>query len=313
MIKIVFEQLSGLVKLDQNILNIVDHCVEVDLKGWHLLSISAVDTGYLQIKDIMIEEISISHMMLLMFLAESKQCTFGWVDNREFCMPLHPNYAVFRSVVFSNIDSGDYGSQIYEKYDFSLNKNPSLQHQYPKHIVDYFSQEVSPTWHKKYHKRSPWFLGPQIDHKKLSQEVKQVRHKFSQRTIKLDSYRGWSDTSLKFASVKQAQDIGLEYFSEILSQCKFTLIDNINISYLPPGGFINSHRDLALGEKARNKVYIPIDFAEGNYFKFLQGGYAQLDTSYATCLNTDCFLHAVVNDSDSGRLIIGCAGYPDWD
>jgi hypothetical protein len=313
MIKIIFEQAVGRVRLDQTIHDIVNHSVEIDLSGWHLLSISAFDTDHLQIKDIMIEGISIGHMMLIMFLAETKQCTFGWVDRREFCMPLHPNYAMFRSVVFFYIDQGDYGSQIYEQYDFSLNKNPLLQHQYPKHVVDYFLQETSPTWHKKYNKRSPWFLGPQIDCKKITQEIDQVKHKFSKRTIKLDSYLGWNDTFIKVNSIDEVRDAGLEYFSEILLQCKFTKLENINIGYLPPGGFINSHKDLMSGEKGRNKVYIPVDFSPGNYFKFSPGGYVELNTSYATCMNTDCFLHAVVNDSNSGRLIIGGTGYADWD
>ena len=313
MIKIVFEGKSGTVLLDQKLYTIVDHSVEFDCSGWHLLSISSASTDHLQIKDILIENISIGNMMLIMFLTESKECTFGWVDRRSFSMPLHPNYATFRKVIFSNITQGDFGNQIYQQYDFAFNSKVDLQKSYPKSIVDYFDEEISPVWHKKYSNRSPWFLGPAINRSRLADEINKVKHKFPARKINLDSYRGWEDSILKFSSIEEVKQFGLEYFSEILADCRFTELLTVNLGYLPPGGYINTHKDLSSSlKRIRNKVYIPIDFAPGNYYKFSPGGYVPLEQSHAICLNTDVFLHGVVNDSDSGRLIIGCNGYADW-
>lgn len=313
MIKIVFEESTGTVLLDQQLHHIVDHCVTIDVNGWHLLAISSADTDHLQIKDILIENISIGQMMLIMFLEQSKQCTFGWVDRRRFLIPLHPNYATFRKVVFSHIDQGDYGTQIYQKYDFAFNQNPQLIHQYPKSVMDFFSDVVGPVWHKKYSVRSPWFLGAKVDRNRLRREVDAVKHKFLPRDIRLDSYHGWADTILTVSTLKELKETGLEYLSEILTECRFHSLKSVNIGYLPPGGYINSHKDIKSGDTAKNKVYIPVEFDRGNYFKFSSGGYVPLDQPYAACLNTDLFVHSVVNDSQTGRLIIGCNGYANWD
>lgn len=313
MIKIVFEEESGTVLLDQKLYTIVDHGVEFDCSGWHLLSISSASADHIQIKDILIEGISIGHMMLIMFLTESKECTFGWVDRRPFSIPLHPNYATFRKVIFSNITQGDFGTQIYQQYDFALNSKIELQKSYPKFIVDYFDEEIAPVWHKKYSNRSPWFLGTVIDRSRLAAEIDTVKHKFPPRKINLDSYQGWVDSILKFSTIEEVKEFGLEYFAEILHDCRFVELLTVNLGYLPPGGYINTHKDLTSSSRVRNKVYIPVDFVPGNHYKFFPGGYVPLNEPNAICLNTDTFVHAVVNDSDQDRLIIGCNGYANWD
>lgn len=312
MIKIVFKEASGSLLIDSKLYHIHNNCVEFEISCWQLLCLSSYGQDHLQIEDILIEDVSIQHMKLLMFQQDSKECTFGWIDRRNFLIPLHPNYATFRSVVFSHINQGDFGSQIYRTYDFSLNNNPTLYHCYPKSIVDFFSQPTTPTWHKKFSQQSPWFLGPTFNRDRLLQEVIDIRHKFVSREIKSDSYNGWKDEVLKVDTLEKLYDHGLKYFSEILNQCKFTSLYNVTVGHLPPGGYINTHKDLQSGKLVRNKAYIPLEFTFENYFKFSPGGYVPLSEMCVPCLNTDSFLHGVINDSAHDRLVISCSGHAAW-
>lgn len=309
-----FKEPQGNILINEIFYCIDDHRVQLDLNEWTLVKIKSADSVDYQIDDILIEDMSISHMKFIIYNDLTKQCNFGWIGHTYQSIPLHPNYSIFRRTVLEFIDQGDFGkTDLYEKYDFGLNNNPILTHEFPKYIHDYFNEKISPTWHKRWKKSSPWFVGIEIDRMRLFNEAMACRGSFIPRKINADSYRGWKDTVLEVKSLLTLHNIGLRHFAEVLDACRFYEISTVNVGFLPSGGFIGSHKDINPGTKPTQKIYIPIEFTPGNYFKFNPGGYAPLELPNAMCMNTDECIHAVVNDSNEGRFIIGVKGLASWD
>jgi hypothetical protein len=308
-----FKEQSGDVFINEKVYAINNHCVNLTPTGWTLLKIKSTGDKSFNIADILIEQISISNMRLIMFNEVTGECNFGWIGNQNQIIPLHENYSIFRRTISQFIDQGDFGrADLYKKYDFGFRQTPVLTHTFPKHVQDYFQESVSPTWHKKWSKRSAWFTGFPIDKSRVLQEVIARRDLFVPRKINADSYAGWEDISIDIKSVSDLSKLGFTYLVEILRECKFEQMKGINFGFLPPGGFIDSHKDLKSGERETQKIYIPVDSAPGNYFKFIPGGYVPLESENVICVNTDECVHSVINDSDRGRFIVGLRGFASW-
>lgn len=102
----------------------------------------------------------------------------------------------------------------------------------------------------------------------------------------------------------------------LFEQLNLDKIIHAFIGILAPGEFIAPHTDQYTGfEFVINKyggcsqIYIPINFKEGNYFKFNNIGLLPLDKA-PLLINNHNFTHSVINNSNEYRFALAIVGTP---
>lgn len=81
-------------------------------------------------------------------------------------------------------------------------------------------------------------------------------------------------------------------------------INIVNFYVLPPGGYLFPHIDPTQGDKALNKIYIPLKWKEGNEFGFYKLGNAPFKQNRAYLINNYRYAHWVLNRSNEPRVVL---------
>jgi hypothetical protein len=81
-------------------------------------------------------------------------------------------------------------------------------------------------------------------------------------------------------------------------------INIVNYYVLPPGGYLFPHLDTTVGDKALNKIYIPLRWAEGNEFGFYKWGNMPVQEGKVYLINNYKYAHWVLNDSQEPRIVL---------
>ena len=81
-------------------------------------------------------------------------------------------------------------------------------------------------------------------------------------------------------------------------------INIVNFYVLPPGGYLFPHIDPCESAKALNKIYIPLQWSEGNEFGFYKWGNAPMVERTAYLINNYRYVHWVLNRSNEPRVVL---------
>ena len=81
-------------------------------------------------------------------------------------------------------------------------------------------------------------------------------------------------------------------------------INIVNFYVLPPGGYLFPHVDPTQGDRALNKIYIPLKWSEGNEFGFYKWGNVPIVESTAYLINNYRYAHWVLNRSNEPRVVL---------
>ena len=81
-------------------------------------------------------------------------------------------------------------------------------------------------------------------------------------------------------------------------------INIVNFYTLPPGGYLFPHVDPSIGNKALNKIYIPLLWEHGNEFGFYQWGNIPIHQGDVYLINNYRYAHWVCNKSNSYRVVL---------
>lgn len=312
--RIYFREESGNVLINDQQWDINNHCIDLDIPHkWQLLEFKS--DSYLKIVNIELDGQKIDHLLYIMF-DQNQRCTFGDLfEGSTHYLPIHPNYAIFRSTVCQQLPNGWYGEQIYEHFEFTIDKPIKFKTQQPKHIRDYFAIDTGAHWIKKYHKDSSWFFNE-------THNIKQIRESIDPNIFEIDppgadTNSNWTMRNIKNPSIIKLKQLGLTFLAELAIKHKFTEISSVSCNTLEPGGHIGIHVDntaelLKLGKPFRKKIYLSLDPSDQVYFKFATTGLVPMDTGKSLWVNTDGHVHAVVNDSTESRIIIAIAGNVKW-
>jgi hypothetical protein len=307
--KIYFRESSGNVIINNQSWTINDHCVELEIpQKWQLLEFQS--DSYIKILNIELDGQKIDHLLHIMF-NDDKRCTFGDIFKGTVqYLPIHPSYAVFRSTVSQQLPNGWYGKQIYDHFEFCLDKPVEFSSTQPKHIREFFAMDTGAHWIKRYGKNSSWFFNEKHNLDQLKQSIKVDL--FEIDTAGVDS-SGWTMRNLKEdVTIDKLKQLGLTFFADLAIKHKFTEITSISFNTLEPGGYIGMHADLSAGQPLRKKIYISLDPSNDVYFKFATTGLVPMNTHKSIWLNTDGHVHAVVNDSTLSRQVISISGNAKW-
>ncbi len=307
--KIIFRESSGNVIINNQLWSINDHCVELNIPHkWQLLEFQS--DSYIKILNVELDGQKIDYLLYIMF-DDDKRCTFGDISKGTTqYLPIHPNYAIFRSTVCQQLPNGWYGKQIYEHFEFCIDRPVTFSSTQPKHIQDYFAMDTGAHWIKKYHKDSSWFFNETHD-------VAQVKQSIDLSLFEIDAAggdtnSGWTMRTLKGVSIDKLKPMGLTFFYDLAVKHKFIRIPTLSCNTLEPGGHIGIHIDRGPDKPLRKKIYLSLDPSDDVYFKFSTTGLVPMNTQKSMWLNTDGHVHAVVNDSTTSRQVISICGDADW-
>lgn len=306
---IYFREQSGTVLINGQQWTIKNHCIEFDIpEKWQLLEFKS--NSHLKIENIELDGQKIDYLLLIMF-DQNKRCTFGDLfDGSTHYMPIHPRYAVFRSTVCQQIPNGWYGQQIYEHFDFAIDRPVEFKTPQPKHIRDYFALDTGAHWNKRYDENSSWFFNETHDIEKIRELIDPDLFEIDPPGA--DTNSKWTMRNLKDPSIKGLREIGLTFLADLAVKHKFTKISTVSCNTLEAGGHIGIHVDNTQGKSRRKKIYLNLDPSDDVYFKFSTTGLVPMNTQKSMWFNTDGHVHAVVNDGPTSRLMISIAGDADW-
>lgn len=308
--KIYFKQSSGNVLINEQQWAINNHCIELDIpQKWQVMEFKS--DSHLKIENVELDGQKIDYLLLIMF-DQNQRCTWGDLfEGSVHYLPIHPNYAVFRSTVCQQLPNGWYGKQIYEHFEFCIDKPVEFKTLQPKHIQDYFALDTGVHWIKKYHEDSSWFFNETHD---VSQTKQSINHDlFEIDPPGADTNSGWTMRNLHNPSIDELKRLGLTFVAEWAKKHNFTDIVTVGYHTLAPGGHIGIHVDNVADKPFRKKIYFSLDPSDDVYFKFATTGLVPMNTQKSIWLNADGHVHAVVNDSTMSREVITMSGYTDSD
>jgi hypothetical protein len=243
---------------------------------------------------------------------DDKRCTFGDIFKGTVqYLPIHPSYAVFGSTVSQQLLNGWYGKQIYDHFEFCIDKPTEFKTPQPKHIRDYFAMDTGAHWIKRYDKNSSWFFNETHD-------IDQIKQSINLDLFEIDTANGftssgWTMRNLQDVSIDKLNQLGMSFLVNMAAKHKFTKISSVSCNTLEPGGHIGIHVDSRSPDiPFRKKIYLNLNPGDGVYFKFATTGLVPMNTQKSMWINTDGHVHAVVNDSTMSRQIISICGDADW-
>lgn len=308
--QIIFEQPQGTVKINGEIKLILNGAVDISVsEHWQIIQFE-VDHVPLKIKNILLDQRPIDHLLYIMY-DQNNKCTFGDIFPNSICsMPIHPNYAIFRSLVCQQLSNGWYGKQIYHGHEFVLDRAITFRTAQPKHIQDYFQINTGPHWIKKWNEHSSWFFSDSIDLLALKDSV--LNFPFPEEEGSADTNFGWIMRNQTFENIKQLESVGLTLLAQIAQKANFVGKFSVSCNILKSGGHIGIHVDGNLLRPNRKKIYFNLDPSDDVYFKFASTGLVPMNHNKGLWINTDGHVHSVVNDSKKDRWMVSIAGTAVW-
>ena len=306
---IYFREQSGTVLINDKQWSINDHCVSIDIpEKWQLLEFKS--DSYIKILNVELDGQKIDHLLYIMF-DDDKRCTFGDIfEGTTQYLPIHPRYAIFRSTVSQDLPNGWYGKQIYEHFEFTIDRPVEFKSPQPKHMRDFFALDTGAHWIKKYDENSSWFFNETHDVEKIRESIDPDLFEIDPPGA--DTNSGWTMRNLKDPSIEGLREIGLTFLADLAVKHNFTSISSVSCNTLEPGGHIGIHVDNTQGENRRKKIYLNLHPSDDVYFKFSTTGLVPMNTQKSMWFNTDGHVHAVVNDGSDTRLMVSIAGDADW-
>lgn len=308
--QILFEQSQGTVKINGKNKNIINGTIDIIVdEQWQIMQFESED-AHLKIKNILLDQRPIDHLLYIIY-DQNHKCTFGDLfPNAIYSMPIHPNYAIFRSQIYQQLTNGWYGKQIYDDHEFIIDRSVTFRTPQPKHIQNYFQINTGPHWIRKWDPASAWFFSNSVDIKELKKNID--TSKFPEVPGHADTNSGWIMRHLESVSIKDLEKLGLFELAKIAKKENFISINTVSCNTLKSGGHIGIHLDGHMDKPSRKKIYFNLDPSDDVYFKFASTGLVPMNTNRGIWLNTDEHVHSVVNDSEHDRLMVSISGEVAW-
>jgi len=172
-------------------------------------------------------------------------------------------------------------------------------------------QDTGAHWIKKYDESSTWFFDKDEVH-----DVEAIKewldpYMFNRDTAYSTS-TGWEIRNLKNITPNELRQRGLGWFGDWAERQNFSHISTVSCNILHPGGSIDMHIDGNMELPLRKKVYVNLHPSEHVYFRFRDTGLVPMNTPRTLWLNTDQYVHGVVNDTSTSRIILSINGDAEW-
>ena len=286
-------------------------------EGWYELNLPYTGQKTI-IKDIKINDDSISHTLWTGYYVDGagnkhQPASAMWDEGGVMKLWMHTNLGVMLDRVFTEIDGGDLGENLYKKYVFTVDRPYELKNPFSESIKSYFAHGDGPHWWKKNTDYTPYEI-LDIDTPPV-EEIMAEMDKINVREIK-GAFEGVMDIKTNSPTKSDLPFIDVDW--EKVPRMKELLVDkvgyknilSINLQTLHPHKSLMLHRDDHYRRKKYpiirgcKKFYWPLtgDLAN-NYFKLGKAGVLPFnDRPYL--INTLEHTHTAVNDSGEPRSVL---------
>jgi|TARA_B110000483_G_scaffold181849_1_gene215030 hypothetical protein len=284
-------------------------------EGWYELNLPFTGEKT-NITDIKINDESILHTIYTAYyttgIDRHQPATGMWNDGGVLKLWLHTNIGIFFERVFSDIDSGDFGADLNEKYVFTVDRPLTLQKKFPRSIKDFFAHGDGPHW---------WKLGTDFTPYRILDTSPPPQETIIEELHKICIYdKKAFDGVMDLKTIcKNKADLPFKHVDWenaphlrklLLEQIGYNNIIDISMQTLAPNSCIALHRDdhykrekypLIRGCK---KMYWPLggDWSK-NYFKLGKSGVVPFNNK-PHLINTIEHVHTAVNESDNPRIVL---------
>jgi hypothetical protein len=281
--------------------------------NWFLLKIPYENINN-EIFKIKINNVDIDYLIYTGFFENLKKekfqpATAVW-EPGEFKIWLHPNAGFYKYSIFDQIQNGDYGKNLFEKYMLTVDRSVNLDRtKYPDDICDFFQYPFGPKWWLKNDITRPYKILENKNFESVNKDIliKQIKDIAKVHDVKNNSWEGFS--------LKEKSDLPFESIFNFPSEIKkiidiveYTDILDISLMILQPRSSIKIHVDDHLNRdgwkylSGCRKLYWTLTDTKEVYFKFGRAGLLPLDSP--ALINTGMHVHSVVNNTDEVRYTL---------
>lgn len=306
--------------------------------GFHLIEITLINKqGYRPIvfTDASLDGVSFRQTLYTMYSDKETrhQTTTLTESDNVLCLPFINPISHWIASCAEKIPSRLYAKNLYSELAVYYPESVTIPKSFPQGLQDFFKYNLDFYVHPKkllddpyYQHRVPYAL---VDIKyneaalytelmaNLSHLEKVARSPAQNQYNKFEREQAnyWEVVDL----ILPQQDIALtvEQYPELHKLINSLQLENIMYAFigiLRPGDYVYPHVDQYhdLGDAFSTyggcrQLYIPVNFKEGNLFKFANIGLVPLDKG-PVLVNNDDFAHAVINSSTQNRFAIGVIG-----
>lgn len=304
-----------------------------DFHGWFKLSLNGLSDSTVDISEIRINNESIAHGLYTGFAVNQageilQPCT-AFNDKLEFSIWLHTNLGEFFASLYSQIRNGDYGTNLFANYQFTVDKPIQLADIYPESIKTFFARATGPHWWHHHSDDCPYAILDIALDQKLQNSIDQLENYMLTQTIygkpfvqKTKGANGnWrqlnSPVATSQADAMPMESIPIEYLQSILYKIGYRKILSYSILELDPKSYIEIHVDDYYSSKnykylvGAKKFYVSFNVQDEIYFKLGNAGILPLDKPLL--INSLKHVHSVVNDSNQIRKAFMVYGIMEQD
>lgn len=264
---------------------------------------------------------------------DKRQTTTLTIDDNVLYLPFINPISQWIASCAEKIPSRLYAHSLYKDLAVYYPASIKISDKFPRLMQDYMSHSTDCYVHAKavlvdpyYNPAVPYVALPQLkyDNKALYAELfanldffrTNARDPSQNKYNKAESPGNTFWQVFDFIVKSNENILDKTQFPELYKLLAYLNIDEILhgfIGILGPGEYITPHVDQYEGMEyvleqygGCGQLYIPINFKEGNYFKFTNVGMVPL--SGPMLINTQYFSHGLINDSDEYRFAIGIHG-----
>lgn len=255
-------------------------------------------------------------------------CTELWAQNQCWTLPFGYPVSHWINLAETKIPNDYYGKDLTDKFSLWFPDRLEIAESFPQVVRDFFNYNFDFTVVDKDQfevKHVPYvtYQGA-IAQDLLEQATNEILHNVDIAMAHVQNYGQYADNKKEF-DLPEDQSwriIWLKRYNQPRAwhekySATWQLIDSLGVDFcqafvgvLPPSSFIYPHTDNTTNKDLDNspyigctQLYIPIQWPDGNYIKFARAGIINMDSG-PMLVNTECFTHAVINQSNQYRHVL---------
>ena len=307
--------------LDDKIFNIELDKEQNIPTGWYELIIPYLSKK-IEIFDILINDESIKHFLYTGFYQDGNGKIYQpanaiWDNGGYYTIWIHTEIGIMWQRFGEQIKPGDFGTNLFEKYTLTVDKNVIIKDQWSTTLKSFFQNGDGPNWWIKNDIRTPYVVIDDeeilnIDKNYLLTELEKC---LPFKDFDVAGYKGWNRIGLKDScadSISEIDELPSKFVREFIKKLGYKKVIDITIQKLDPNSAVGIHRDdhsdkcFYQHTLGASKFYWNMTDTKDIYFKLGTSGLLPLE--YPFFVNTVRHIHAVLNESNKERIVLNIKG-----
>jgi len=289
-------------------------------EGWYELIIPYMGKK-IEINDILVNNSSLKENLYIGFYTDGKgkihqPASSVWDEGGYFTIWIHTQPGRIWQRFTDQIRQGDLGTNLFDKYLFTIDRPFEVANYFDNTIKDYFMASDGPNWWLKKDRFTPYVEIDSINKKntdinQLLLELKKIFPKVNESLIKGHRRQGLKEglADLPFIEIETIQS---QFIQNFIKKIGYKKIIDIQLQTLDPNTSIKVHKDHHYDRKCYPytsgavKFYWNLTDSKDVYFKLGNAGLLPLDKPLF--INATEHVHAVVNQTNNKRIVLTMYG-----